>query len=271
MKARRILPLAAGLTLILFFALVAVSPQLFTSYGRKQMFDAWLPVSGAHPLGTGALGYDIFTELVYGVRDTLVTGTASGLLALVLGLAVGILSAGKGPAAAFFTGLTDIFVLLPRLVILIVLSTFLGRSALNLTILIALFSWVGTARAVKAKVESLKNLPFVENCTIQGYGRAHIAFFHILPNLADITLARFLTGVTGCIMMESSLSFLGLGDLYNPTWGTMINFAYKRGAFVRGAYNYLLTPALCIVLVSISFYLISLFFEQKQQAIAPRS
>lgn len=270
MKARRLLPLIVGLLLILLFALIAARPQIFTDYGRKDMFGAWLPVSSEHILGTGALGYDIFTELVYGARDTLVTGIASGLLALALGLAIGILSASKGPVGSFFTGLTDIFVLIPRLVTLIVLSTFLGRSALNLTILIALFSWVGTARAVKAKVENLKTQPFIENCTIQGFGKAHIALFHILPNLADITVARFMIGVTSCIMMESSLSFLGFGDLYNPTWGTMINFAYKRGAFIRQSYNYLLTPALCIVLVSISFYLISLFFEQKQESISIR-
>lgn len=90
---------------------------------------------------------------------------------------------------------------------------------------------------------------------------------HILPNLSDILLSRFLLGVNSCIMMESTLSFLGLGDLYHPTWGTMINFAYKRGAFLRQAYNYLLVPGICIMLLSLSFYFISIFFEMKTEAI----
>lgn len=68
-------------------------------------------------------------------------------------------------------------------------------------------------------------------------------------------------------MMESTLSFLGFGDLYHPTWGSMINFAYNRGAFIRQAYNYLLTPGVCIMLLSLSFYLISLYFERRRDTI----
>ena len=82
---------------------------------------------------------------------------------------------------------------------------------------------------------------------------------HILPNLSDVLLSRFLLGVNSCIMMESTLSFLGLGDLYRPTWETMVNFAYKRGAFLRGAYQYLL---LCL-----AFYLISLWLTARKETI----
>ena len=150
---------------------------------------------------------------------------------------------------------------------MIVLATFLGSSSRNLILLIAAFSWVGTARNVRAKVIHLNAQPFIENCMIQGYSRKHIVLHHILPNLYDVLLSRFLLGVNSCIMMESTLSFLGFGDLYHPTWGTMINFAYKRGAFLRQAYGYLLSPGVCIMLLSLSFYLISLYFEHRQAAI----
>lgn len=109
--------------------------------------------------------------------------------------------------------------------------------------------------------------PFIENCVIQGYSHGHIVLHHIIPNLYDVLLSRFLLGVNSCIMMESTLSFLGFGDLYYPTWGTMINFAYKRGAFLRQAYEYLLSPGVCIMLLSLSFYLISLYFEHRQATI----
>ncbi len=86
---------------------------------------------------------------------------------------------------------------------------------------------------------------------IQGYSRRHI-ILHILPNLYDVLLSRFLLGVNSCIMMESTLSFLGFGDLYYPTWGTMINFAYKRGAFLRQAYGcLLLTGRVCYAAVAV--------------------
>ena len=159
------------------------------------------------------------------------------------------------------------FVLLPRLITLIVLSAFLGTSRWHLIFLIAAFSWVGTARNVRAQVIHLNSQPFVENCIIQGYSRFHIVLRHILPNLYEVLISRFLLGVNSCIMMESTLSFLGFGDLYHPTWGTMINFAYKRGAFMRQAYPYLLMPGVCIMGLSLSFYFISLYFEARREAI----
>ena len=259
------IPLAAGMTMLLLFLLAAFFPTLFTKYGQKEMFGPWLNASTEHLLGTNALGYDIFTELVYGTRQTLLVGISSSVLTMLLGSIIGTLSAGKG--GSIFNGFINIFVLLPKLVTMIVLASFLGSSSRNLILLIAAFSWVGTARSVRAKVIHLNSQPFIENCAIQGYNRGHIVTHHILPNLYDVLISRFLLGVNSCIMMESTLSFLGFGDLYFPTWGTMINFAYKRGAFLRKAYAYLLSPGICIMLLSLSFYLISLFFEGKQNTI----
>ena len=209
------IPLLLGSVILSLFLTAALFPTAFTAYGQKEMFGPWLIPSAEHLLGTNALGYDIFTELVCGI----------------------------------------------------VLATFLGSSSRNLILLIAAFSWVGTARNVRAKVIHLNAQPFIENCMIQGYSRKHIILRHILQNLYDVLLSRFLLGVNSCIMMESTLSFLGFGDLYHPTWGTMINFAYKRGAFLRQAYGYLLSPGVCIMMLSLSYYLISLYFEHRQAAI----
>lgn len=256
-----------GLGLFLLFLAAALQPDWFTSYGLKDMARPWLKPSAEHVLGTNSLGYDIFTEIVYGTRDTLFIGVMSSVLTLVLGAAIGTLSTRKGLLGGVFNGLINVFVLLPRLITLIVLSAFLGTSRWHLIFLIAAFSWVGTARNVRAQVIHLNSQPFVENCIIQGYSRFHIVLRHILPNLYEVLISRFLLGVNSCIMMESTLSFLGFGDLYHPTWGTMINFAYKRGAFMRQAYPYLLMPGVCIMLLSLSFYFISLYFEARREAI----
>lgn len=93
---------------------------------------------------------------------------------------------------------------------------------------------------------------------------------HILPNLSDVLLSRFLLGVNSCIMMESTFSFWGLGDLYRPAWGTMVNFAYKRGAFLRGTYQYLLAPGVCVMLLCLAFYLISLWLTARKETISER-
>lgn len=266
MKKRHI-PLLIGCVILAVFLLAALFPTLFTSYGQKEMFGRWLSPSSEHLLGTNALGYDIFTELVYGTRQTLLVGISSSILTMLLGSFIGTGAAGKGPAGSILNGCTNIFVLLPKLVTMIVLATFLGSSSRNLILLIAAFSWVGTARAIRAKVIHLNTQPFVENCVIQGYSRGHIVLRHVLPNLYDVLISRFLLGVNSCIMMESTLSFLGFGDLYYPTWGTMMNFAYKRGALLRRAYGYLLSPGICIMLLSLSFYFISLYFESRQASI----
>ena len=268
MRKKRLLPLLLGLFLLAVFLLMALFPRMFTSFGQKEMFRPWEAPSGEHLLGTNALGYDIFTELIYGTRETLLIGTVSSVLTLLLGTVIGILAAQKGIMGSLFGGLVNIFVLLPRLITLIVLASFIGNSRWNLIALISGFSWVGIARNVRARVISLNEQTFIENCVIQGYSRFHIALHHILPNLYDVLISRFLLGVNSCIMMESTLSFLGFGNLYYPTWGTMINFAYKRGAFIRQAYAYLLMPGVCIILLSLSFYFISLLFESRKDTIS---
>lgn len=268
MKGRRILSLFVGLLLLAVFLMAAIWPEVVTPYGQKEMFSPWLKPGSGHLLGTNSLGYDVFTELVYGTRETLFIGVVSSVLTLALGVVVGVLSVGKGVIASFFNGLINVFVLLPKLVTLIVLATFMGNSHWNLIILISAFGWVGIARNTRAKVIHLSGQIFIENCIIQGYSKTHIAVFHIIPNLYDVIISGFLLGVNSCIMMESTLSFLGFGDLYYPTWGTMINFAYKRGAFLRQSYASLLVPGICIMMLSLSFYFISLYFEKRKDTIS---
>lgn len=175
MRKKGLLPLILGFLLLTVFALSAFAPGLFTGYGQKELFTKWLPISREHLLGTNAMGYDIFTELVYGARQTLLVGVLSSILTLILGAGIGILGSFRGWIGQIFNGLIQIFVLLPKLITLIVLATFFGSSAAHLIILIAAFSWVGTARAVRAKVLQLHTQPFIESCRILGYSRAHIA------------------------------------------------------------------------------------------------
>jgi peptide/nickel transport system permease protein len=266
-NARRIVPLVLGILLLLLFLLMAFAPTLFTEYGQKEMFRPWQNPNEEHLLGTNAMGYDVFTEIVYGTKETLFVGVISSILTMLLGTFISIASTGKGILGSLFNGIVNVFALMPKLITLIVLATFIGSSHWNLICLIAAFSWVGIARNVRAKVIHLNSQPFIENCIIQGYSRFHIVTHHVIPNLYDVLLSRFLLGVNSCIMMESTLSFLGFGDLYHPTWGTMINFAYKRGAFIRQAYHYLLTPGICIMLLSLSFYLISLYIDGRKNTI----
>jgi len=259
--------LIIGIVILAFFLVMALFPRMFSSIGRKESFSPWLAPSHQHLLGTNSLGYDIYTELVYGCRDTILVGLCSSLLTLVLGFVIGILSTGKGFVGTIFDGLINIFALFPRLVAVIVLAGFTGRSLPGMILLISAFSWVTVARGVRVKVLHILKSEYIEICRLYGYSRLHTALYHILPNLKDVLLSKFLSGITSCIMMESSLSFLGFGDVYYPTWGVMINFARNRGALIRGAYNYLLSPCICIMLLSLAFYFISIYIEERQNVI----
>lgn len=264
MNKKRLPFLIVGILILFVFILMAVFPQAFTSYGRKESFEPWLDATREHILGTNALGYDIFTELVYGAADTLFIGILSGLLSLALGVLIGVCATVKGITGALFNGLINIFVLIPRLIVIMVLAAFLGHSKLNLILLIAFFGWSGTARSVRARVMNIKEQTFIRACDIYGYGKFHTAVFHIVPNVFDVILSRFLVGINSCIMTESTLSFLGLGDIYYPSWGVMINFARTRGALFKEAYGYLLAPCACIILLSTAFYFISVYFEGRR-------
>lgn len=266
MKSRRIF-LILGCAILALFVVMAIAPGIFTPYGLKDMWKPWLKPSGEHFFGTNNLGYDIYTEIVYGARQTLIIAGLCSVISLSLGVLIGILSTVKGPVGVIFNGIINVWALLPRLIVLIVLAGFLGNNMSTLVMLVSGFMWVGVARNVRVKIQSINRMPFMENLRILGFSKAHIMFFHVIPNLFDIIITGFLLNVTGCIMMESTLGFLGFGDLYNPSWGVMMNLAYKRGAIIRGAYNYLLMPGVCIMLVSLAFYFVSRYFESKADVI----
>ncbi len=259
--------LIIGFALLALFVIMSLVPSVIAPYGQKEMFQSWLKPSAEHLLGTNKLGYDIFTEIVHGTRNTLVTGLSASIISLVLGALVGALAAEDSVLGHISNGIADIMAMLPRLVVLIVLGTFIHGDRLSLILLIAMFSWSVTARTVRVRVLELKQMPFMENLTIEGFGRLHILVHHVLPNISDILMSRFLMGLNSCIMMESTLSFIGLGDTFHPTWGTMVNLAYKNGAFIRQAYAYLISPGVCIMVLSLSFYLISIYFDARREEV----
>lgn len=267
MKIKRLPFLIIGIILLLTFLTMAIFPQFFTSYNQKYSFEPWLPHSFSHILGTNSLGYDIFAELIYGARQTILISLTASLGSLIIGVIIGILASFDSIIGTFFNGIINIFVLLPKLLILIVFVSFLNNNNLTLIILISCFTWVSTARSIKAKLINLKKQQFIEVNRHYGFPKIHNICIHILPNLKDIIMTRLLLGITTCIMMESTLSFLGFGNLYYPTWGVMINFARNRGALVHQAYGYLIAPCLCIAFLSLSFYFISIYFEAKQTII----
>lgn len=260
--------MAVGIAVLLVFILFAIAPEGIAPYDPKQSFDSFMGASGEHLLGTNNLGYDVFSELVYATRTTLVIGLLSALISLVFGVAVGMLAGfAEGVLGDILNGIINFFILIPMLPLAIVIGAYLSGGIFDVVLTISLLGWCGTARAVRAKVITVKNKPFIKLMRGLGFSRARILFCHILPNVVDVALASYVTSVASCILLESTLGFLGVGANTVVTWGVMINYAYKFGGLARGAYNWLLVPGVCIMLLELAFYFINQFAEHRMNAV----
>jgi peptide/nickel transport system permease protein len=253
-----------GLGIMLVFFAFALFPEAIAPYDPKDMSRPWLPPSAEHPLGANDMGYDIFSETVHAAFPTLTVGLAAAFISLLIGTGTGILAGYlRGWKGEALGGLINLFLLIPMLPMAIVVAAYLGPGTGNMILTIALLGWCPTARTVRVRTVQLKQTAFVESLLILGIPRRRIMLGHILPNLSEVILARYILSVASCMMTEASLSFIGLGDPIRVTWGSMVNLAYRNGGFSRGALNWFLAPGLCISLCVLAFYGVNYYFEKR--------
>lgn len=253
-----------GLGILLVFLIWALFPNIIQHYDVKKSFSPLQKPSAEHWLGTNDLGYDIYSELVKAAAITLTIGFSSALISIVIGSVMGLLSGyGSGITGEIFNGIINIFLLIPMLPLIIVCSAFFGPGIKNIILIIALLGWCSTARAVRARVKQLKQMPFVESLIILGIPHRDIIFKHILPNILEIISARYILTVAYCMLTEASVSFLGLGDPVQVTWGGMVNSAFRGGGFVRGLICWYMVPGCCIMFCSLAFFMINQYLESK--------
>lgn len=182
------------------------------------------PPSPSHPMGTDDLGRDLLTRILYGGRISILIGVLSALLGTAMGSAIGALAGYFGGRLdSVLMRLTDVAYSIPTLPLLIVLASYTRADALSMALVIGLLSWMGTARVVRGEVLSLKELAFVDAARSLGAGDARIILRHVLPNAMGPIVVGATLAVGNAIILESSLSFLGLGvQPPTPTWGNML-------------------------------------------------
>lgn len=218
--------LLPGLIIVLGMSLLAVLAPWIAPYDpTTQHLDFILmPPSSEFWLGTDALGRDVFSRLLYGARVSLWVGFVSVGIAVSLGLALGLV-------AGYFGGWTDELVMrgvdvmlcFPSFFLILAVIVFLEPNLYNIMIVIGLTSWMGVARLVRAETLSLRQRDFVAAARLAGTGSGGIMLRHILPNALAPVLVSATLGVAGAILVESSLSFLGLGvQPPDPSWGNML-------------------------------------------------
>lgn len=215
-------------------------------------------------LGTDQRGRDVFTLLIYGIRASLIIGVSATLIASLLGMSLG-LAAGYvgGFCDALIMRAVDILMSIPTLPILMVLAGIWGKGLWQLVLILSIFSWMGTARSVRALVLTLRESQWVESLRALGAKRGYILARHLVPETAPVLLANIALGVPGAILAEAGLAFLGLSDPRLISWGRMLHEAHSFGAFTEGAWWLLLPPGLGIVAVCLIFMDIGKFLEEK--------
>ncbi|HKD96542.1 MAG TPA: ABC transporter permease [Micromonosporaceae bacterium] len=207
-----------------------------------------------YPLGTDENGVSVLAEIVYGSRISLLVGFCSALIAMVIGTVFGVVSGHFGGwIDSLIMRFDDWMLVIPFLPLVIVLNTILGKGVDKTILVLGITSWPGTARILRAQVLSIKQRPYMERARALGASNMHQMVKHTLPNIMPLVLANTTLTVAGAILSESALSFLGLGDPFAHSWGTMLDGAFTSGAISRGAWAYLVAPGVAIILVVLAF------------------
>lgn len=215
-------------------------------------------------LGTDQRGRDILILLIYGIRTSLIVGISATLIASFLGLGMGLATGYVGGwIDSLVMRIVDILLSIPTLPIMMVLAGLWGKGLWQLVLILSIFSWMGTARSVRALVLTVRESPWVEGLRALGAKRGYILWRHLVPEAAPILLANVALGVPGAILAEAGLAFLGLSDPRLVSWGRMLHEAHSFGAFTEGAWWLLLPPGLGIVALCLIFMDIGRFLEEK--------
>lgn len=257
----------AGLIIFLIFLAMAVVPQLFTSV--KHPNDAAQYASLAHPgshhwLGTTQLGQDIYAQLIYGTRQSLVIALIAGFFATVLSVLIGVSAAylgGIGDEALSL--LTNVFLVIPTFPLIIVLATYAGKGNLLVVIVVLVVTgWSYGANQLRAQTLSLRNRDFLESARVRGERRSYIIVAELLPTMTSLIVANFLGAALYAVLTAAGLQFLGLGDPSSLSWGTMLYWSQNDGALQSGFPVWAIAPGICVALLGASFALLNYAFDE---------
>lgn len=254
-----------GFTLFVATLLLAfVSPLVLHIDAQTRVGLAYMPPSGEHWLGTDHLGLDMVSLLVEGLRASLYVGFLAGIVATVVGTLIGVYGGYKGGLIDdVLTATTNLFLVIPSLILLILLSSSLeeGRSLTLIALIIGATTWTWSARAVRAQSSSLRARDHVALARINGYGTLEIVLLHILPYLLSYIFMVFILQTAAAILSEASISMLGLGPYDSVSLGKILNEAIRNEALGDGAWWAFVPATLLVTLIAFSLYVINTSME----------
>jgi len=266
-----------GLGILIFFLLMALLAPFLADHAlldpnaqiadpaTGELFGPYHPPTASYYnwFGTDQVGQSVLAQFIWSSRISLMVGLLAAFMSTVLGAGIGI-------AAGFYGGwqgegwmrLTDAFLVIPWLPLAMVLAAAWGQNYWMIILIIGITSWPGTARVVRSDVLRVRELQFIERAKAIGSSNRHIMTKHVLPNVMPLIFANLVLVVAIAILSETTLSFLGLGDPLNFSWGTMLHYAWVNGAAGLPAWWYLLPPGIAIILVVLAFTFIGTAYDE---------
>ncbi len=219
------------------------------------------PPSLAHLFGTDNEGHDLLSQFSYGAYPSLIIALEAALGSAVIGFIVGVAGGYFDKLRDFLSGVTDIILTFPLLVIVIVILSFYLPTNTNIALSLMLFLWAPIARAVRNQVTTLKKRAFVGTAKLSGISDINIAYRVIGPDVASVAIAYFIIQVSVSVIIVTSLEFLGIGNPDAVSWGSILYWA-DQFAFQFGDWWWIAEPGILISLLAFGLALIGFSVEE---------
>jgi peptide/nickel transport system permease protein len=260
--------LAGALFLIAMTATAILAPWIAPYPLHQQVGRVFGHPSWQHLLGLDDGGIDMVTLLMWGMRTSLVVGFAATFVSMVIGGTVGVV-------AGYFGGhtdnvlmrITDYFLVIPDVPLMIVVAAIWGPSLFHIIIVIGILLWTSTARVIRAQVKSVRERVYVKRAHALGAGHTRIVVRHVLPQVAPLLIASTVLTIAVAIFDETALSFLGLGDPSTVSLGSIMQHAFERAAISTGAWWAIVPPGVLVTLLILACSLVGAALED---ALNPR-
>lgn len=255
----------AGAVLLAIFCVVAVIPGVIAPYSpTAEVFSRGAHPSLQHLLGTTAYGQDVFSQLVWGARQSLIIAFAVGAASTAISVLVGVSAAYLGGAADGALSLvTDVLLVIPAFPLIVVIAAY--TKGANLVMLVAVLiatGWSYGARQLRSQMMSLRRREFLEAARVRGERKLYIMAFEVLPTMASLIMASFLGSALYAVLAAAGLQFIGLGNPNALSWGTMLYWAQNNEALNVGMPLWAIMPGVCVALLGAAFALLNYAFDE---------
>jgi peptide/nickel transport system permease protein len=254
-----------GLIVLAIFVFLALFPGVLARDNpNAEIYKRSAGPSAAHLLGTTSYGQDIFSQWVFGTRESLVIAVVAGGLATVLSVIIGVSAAYRGGFADGVLSLfTDVFLVIPAFPLVVIIAAYSknGGNAILIAVLVVT-GWSYGARQLRAQALSLRSRDFLIAARVRGERQWRIIVFEILPTMTSLIVANFLGAALYAILAAAGLQFIGLGNPDSMSWGTMLFWAENNEALQAGSPLWAIAPGIGIALLGGAFSLLNYAFDE---------